>query len=230
MPLETAAPGRSRVIRAAGLSMPRQYRARGQQEHCDRRRSAAAAYAPGRRTTGTGVPGRRRPDPRTRTSAERTGAAGHQCCRPVGSRSATVRRASDFPSAPHRSSGPWPPTRRSQLDSQPEVLDLLAHQLGGVAAARLDSHHLDDVFVAEPHDELAVVDPLLPAGPPGRRVEVRTGEDQGEQPGAARVQVVGYLQDLVLAGSAAQVLYFRDDQVCLVRRAARFQGRGSGSP
>ena len=40
----------------------------------------------------------RRPDARTRTCAKRTKAAGHQCCRPTGSRSATVCRASDFPS------------------------------------------------------------------------------------------------------------------------------------
>ena len=59
-----------------------------------------------------------------------------------------------------------PPARRAQLDTQPEVLDLLAHQLGGVAAARLGSDYLDYVFVAEPDDELAVEDPLLPAGPP----------------------------------------------------------------
>ncbi|MGH3275222.1 MAG: hypothetical protein ACRDNZ_12975 [Streptosporangiaceae bacterium] len=71
------------------------------------------------------------------------------------------------------------------LDSQPEVLDLLAHQLGGVTAARLDPHHLGDVLVAEADDELAVVDSLLPAGPPGRLVEVSTGDDQGEQVRAA---------------------------------------------
>lgn len=147
-----------------------------------------------------------------------TGAAEHQCCRPVESRTATVRRPSDIPSAPHRPPGPEPPGCRAQLDSQPEVLDLLAHQLGGIAAARLGSHHLDDVFVAEPDDELAVVDPLLPAGPPGGLVEVHAGEDEGEQPGAARVQVVGYLQDLVLAWSPAQVLDFRDDKVRFVVR------------
>ncbi len=102
--LQTAAPGRPRIIRTAGLSMPRRCRARRGQEHCDHRRSAAAAYAPGRHTTGTEVLDRRRPDARTRTSAERTGAAGHWCWRPVESRTATLRRASDIPSAPHRPS------------------------------------------------------------------------------------------------------------------------------
>ena len=43
------------VIRAAGVSQPRRCRVRRRQERCDRRRSAAAAYAPGRRTTGTGL-------------------------------------------------------------------------------------------------------------------------------------------------------------------------------
>jgi hypothetical protein len=93
--LQTAAPGRSRVIRAAGL-MPRQCRARGQQGRRDHRRSAAAAYAPGRRTSGTGVLARR-PDARTRTCAERTGAAGHQCCRPVGSRTQYAGRLTSGP-------------------------------------------------------------------------------------------------------------------------------------
>lgn len=41
---------------------------------------------------------------------------------------------------------------RSGLDSQPEILDLLAHQFGGVTAPSFDCHHLDDVFVAEPDD------------------------------------------------------------------------------
>jgi hypothetical protein len=105
--LPKAAPGRPRVIRAAGVFLPCLCRARRRQEFSDQPRSAAAAYAPGRRTTGTGVLGRT-PDVRTRTCPQRAGAAGHRCCRPVGSRSATVRRASDFPSAPHRSSGPPP--------------------------------------------------------------------------------------------------------------------------
>jgi hypothetical protein len=104
MLVRKAAPGQLRVIRAAGVSLPRRCRARRRQECSDQRRSAAAAYAPGRRTTGTGVL-RRRPDARTRTCAARAGAAGHRCRRPPGSRSATVRRASDFPSAPH-ASGP----------------------------------------------------------------------------------------------------------------------------
>ena len=57
MLLRKAAPGRPRVIRAAGVSLPLS-RARRRHECSDQRRSAAAAYAPGRRTTGTGVLGR----------------------------------------------------------------------------------------------------------------------------------------------------------------------------
>ena len=58
----------------------------------------------------------------------------------------------------------------------------------------------------EADDELAVVDPLLPADPPGGLVQFPAGEDQGEQPGAARVQVIGDLQDLVLAGPRLRFL------------------------
>jgi hypothetical protein len=57
--------------------------------------------------------------------------------------------------------------------------------------------------------------------PPGGLVGVSEGEDQGEQPGAARVQVVGYLKDLVLAWSPAQVLDFRDDKVHSDRSISR---------
>ena len=59
--LHKASPGRPRVIRAACLSGPRWCRAGRQRERerRDHRRSAAAAYAPGRRTTGTGVLDRR---------------------------------------------------------------------------------------------------------------------------------------------------------------------------
>jgi hypothetical protein len=99
MLVRKAAPGQPRVTRAAGVSRSRRCLARRRQECSDQRRPTAAAYAPGRRTTGTGVLGRT-PDARTRTRtyAQRAGAAGHQCRRPVGSRSATVRRASDLPS------------------------------------------------------------------------------------------------------------------------------------
>jgi hypothetical protein len=63
----------------------------------------------------------------------------------------------------------------------------------------------------EAHDELAMQDPLLPADPPGSVVQFPAGEDQGEQPGAVPVQVIGDLEDLVLAGPAAQVLgFFRE--------------------
>ena len=51
--------GTARIIRAAGLSKPRLRGTRRGQDGCDHRRSAAAAYAPGRRTTGTGVLDRR---------------------------------------------------------------------------------------------------------------------------------------------------------------------------
>jgi hypothetical protein len=124
-------------------------------------------------------------------------------------------RRSDIPSAPH-GSRERELVRRGSLDSQPEVLDLLAYQLGRVAARHPGSHHLDDVFIAEPHDELAVLDPLLAADPPGGLVEVLAGEGEGEQPGAPGVQVVGDLEDLVLAGLPAEVLDFRDDKVRLV--------------
>jgi hypothetical protein len=92
VPPEEAVRGCPGVTRAARLSAPGRCRARRQQERRDHRRPTAAACAPGRRATGTGGL-RRRPDARTRrrTSAERTEAAGHQCCWPVGSRSATVR-------------------------------------------------------------------------------------------------------------------------------------------
>jgi hypothetical protein len=53
------APRRPRIIRAAGVCQPRRCRARRRQEHRDHRRPTASAYAPGRRTTGTGVLGRR---------------------------------------------------------------------------------------------------------------------------------------------------------------------------
>jgi hypothetical protein len=102
MMLRKASTGTAPVIRAAGVSLPRWCRPRRRQERRDHRRRIAAAYAPGKRTTGTGIL-RRRPGARTRRCGQRAGAAGHQCCRPAGSRSVTLRRVSDFPSAPHRS-------------------------------------------------------------------------------------------------------------------------------
>jgi hypothetical protein len=92
--------GTARGNRATGVSRPGRCRARRRQECCGHRRPAASAYAPGRRTTGTGVL-RRRPDVRIRMTAKRPGGSDRSCCRPVESRSATLRRRSDTPSAPH---------------------------------------------------------------------------------------------------------------------------------
>lgn len=52
--------GTARIIRAASLPKPRLRRTRRGQDRCDHRRSAAVAYAPGRRTTGTDILDRRR--------------------------------------------------------------------------------------------------------------------------------------------------------------------------
>ena len=92
----------------------------------------------------------------------------------------------------------------AQRDSQPEVLDLLAHQFGDSPPLVLVSHHLDNVFVAEPDDELAVVDPLFPASPAGGLVEVSAGEDQGRTARCRGGSGSWPPADLVLAGSPAQ--------------------------
>jgi hypothetical protein len=61
------------------------------------------------------------------------------------------------------------PLRRADLRSRPVDDEAL-----GAVTALLNSDHLDDVFVDESDDELAVVDPVLPAGEPGGLVEVCT--------------------------------------------------------
>jgi hypothetical protein len=62
------AEGRTGMPRNSGYGLPRPRRRREgrRQECCDHRRAATAACAPGRRTTGTGVLDRRRPDVRSR--------------------------------------------------------------------------------------------------------------------------------------------------------------------
>jgi hypothetical protein len=86
------------------------------------------------------------------------------------------------------------------LDTQPEVLDLLAYQFGRVLACDLAFHHLAHVIIVDPDDQLVVLDPLLPADPGGRSIQFGAGQDNGEQPGPMRVQVVSDLQDLLLPG------------------------------